>query len=440
MVNPARVQAETRRELLRHSSLWLVAGLLTFCLLAALFSLTQSSLKLYTPAVYLLAPLLMAPLGAHRIARDRDRDVSALNATSPLRPSEVLLGKALGLALLWALALAATAPLLYVLVSQAATGAFLQLAPLLAWGLALGLVALLAGLIVGYAQAGDASSALAWAFGLVLAWIVLALQRGRLYALAATETQFTIARGVVHLSPLTWAIEALHPDAAFLRADHGGLLVGLALLVVPLAVGLASLAVGLQHHDGWRPNLGERRRALTGLATALAALAILLVAWSYPQPVPNQPRLGPEASKAHVGDAQVQFALEDESPWSKDTAATAHLTFRGQPNATLDLDGFAIEAEQVDVELRSQAPELVRLDEDGRAGVQVPVRLTPLRLVDQTTARANLTLEGQPASLEAPLSPTGIAIPLGASVLTGLASLGGAATAAVIVPRRLNRW
>lgn len=440
MVTPALVRAEIRRELGRPSSLWLVSGLLAFCLLAALFSLTQASLKLYTPAVYLLAPLLMAPVGAHRVARDRDRDVAALSATTPLRPSEVLLGKVLGLGVLWGLSLAATAPLLYVLTSQAATGAFLQLSPLLAWGLVLGLVGLLAGLVVGYVQGGDASSAVAWAFGLVLAWIVLALQRGRVYALASNETQFAIVQGVVHLSPLTWAIEALHPDAAFLRGDHVGLLAGLALLMAPLAVGLASLAAGLQHHDGWRPNLREHRRALTGLAIALAGFAILLGAWSYPQPVPGKPHVGVGASQAHAADTQIQFVLEDESPWSKHTAATAHFTFHGKPNATLSLDGFTLAAEPVYLELRSQVPEIVSLDENGRAQVQVPVGLTPERLVDQTTARANFTLEGQPASLDAPLSPRGIAIPLGTSILTGVAPLGVAATAAIIVPRRLNRW
>lgn len=440
MVSSDRVRAEIRRELLRPSSLWLVAAVLAFCLLAALFSLTQASLKLYTPAVYLLAPLLMAPVGAYRVARDRDRDVAALNATTPLRPGEVVLGKALGLALLWTLALAATTPLLYVLASQAATGAFLQLAPLLGWGLVLGLVGLLAGLIVGHVQGGDATSALAWAFGLVLAWIALALQRGRVLALASDEAQLAIARGFVHLSPLTWAIEALHPDAAFLRGGHLGLLLGLALLVLPLALGLASLAVGLQHLDGWRTDPRERPRALAGLAIAVAAMAIVLTAWSYPQPLSGQPRVGMEASQTQIGDTQVRFVLEDESPWSKDTAARAHLMFHGEPNATLELDRVTLEAEHVRFEIGSAFPDRVGLDEEGRASVDVPLRLTPQRLVAQTTARANLTLDGQPASLESPLSPRTIAVPVGGSVLTGLASLGVAATAAIIVPRRLNRW
>jgi hypothetical protein len=440
MVKPARVLAETRRELLRPSSLWAAAGFLSFCFLAALFSITQTSLKLYTPAVYLLCPLLMTAVGAHRIARDRDRDAAALNATTPLRPSEAVLGKALSLTLLWTLTLAATAPLLYVLVSQAATGAFLQLAPLLAWGLVLGLVGILAGLIVGHSQDGETSRAVASAFGLVLAWIVLALQRDRFYALASDDAQLTIVRGFVHLSPLTWAIEALSPDAAFLRVDHLGLLLGLALLVLPLGLGLASLAVGLQQLHDWRPNLAERPQPLAALATAVAAMAVLLGTWSYPPPAPTQPSVGPDASQGQVGDTQVRFILEDETPWSKKTFAKAHLTFHGQPNTTLGLDRFTLEAEHLRLELRSEAPDHVNFDEAGRASVEIPLRLIPQRLVTHTTARANFTLDGQPASLEAPLSPRGIAIPAGASVLTGLASLGGTATAAMIIPRRLNRW
>lgn len=439
-MNLQRIRAEVRREGLCPSSLWLVAGVLAFSLLAALFAVMQASLKLYTPAVYLFVPLVMVPVGAHRVACDRDRDAAALNATTPIRASEVLAGKVIALVLLWGVTVAATVPLLYVLTMQAASNAFLQLTPLVAWGLVLGLVSALAGLIVGYAQGPGATRAVSLGFGLVVLWLVVALQRERLYALASTETEVAIVRAIAHASPSTWAIEALTPNAAYLVPGHGELLTGLALLLAPLAVGLTCLAVGLQHLDGWHPNPLTHRRALGGLAIALVGIAALLGAWSYPDPPGSTSPVSPEPAKANLDDVQVRLAVEDEATWSEHTTARVHLSFAGSPNATLGIERFHLEAEHLTLAPRSSIPDTVRLDGQGRGHLSVPVTLTPHQMVGDITLTARLAVDGQGATMHTPLSPSGYAVPLAASAATGATAFGLAAAAAFHVPRRMNRW
>lgn len=446
VVTLARVRAEIRREVVRPRSLGLVAGFVGLCTLLALFAVTQAGLKVYTPAVYLFVPLAMAPVAAHSLARDRDRHVGEIHATTPLGPGEALLGKALGLAAVWVLALAASLPLLYVLASSAATGAFLQLAPLLAWGLVLGLVSLLAGLIVGYLHEHDATRAVSSGFLLVLGWALLALQRGRLYSFASNETQLALARGLAHASPVTWALGALQANAAYLAPGHASLLAGLALLAVPLAAALAALAVGLQRLAGWRSRPLACRNALAVLGLALVAAGLLLVSWNYPSPSGSGLPSGPSQAQTTLEGTQVRLVVEDDAEWGKGSQARAHLFFTGPRNASLHLQELHLEAENLRLEPDVSLPQRIVLEGKGseggggRASLTVPVTLTPLRLVNDEVVTAEIVVDGEAATLEVPLSPSSYRLPLESSMAVGGLTLALATATAIAGPRRMNAW
>lgn len=453
MVRLVRVGQEVRREVLRPSSLWAIAGVLALCLLVGLFAITQAALELYTPAIYLFLPMLMAPLAAHRIARDRERDLSAVHATTPMGSADVLLGKVVALFLLLALAMGATLPMLYVMTAQAATGAFIQLIPLVAWGAAIGTVSMLVGLLIGYARLANSVGALSTAFVVVLLWFLLPLQRGRLYGWADSMAELRVIRALLHASPFTWALDALATGAAYLDPAHASSLVGLAILLVPLALGLGALALGWQHMDGWHPRALARPVASCLLAASLVATGALLWAWDHPAPGGPTQHGEPVADQL-AGDVRLQLGFETHEPWSTSTPGTLHITFIGEPNATVRLTSLTFTSANLTVQTEVDLPREIHLDQPipsrgqphvegdqaGHAALQIPVTLVLHRLDQQPAIETHLTLDGTSATVTTTHRAWDHRLPLAASMLTGGATLVVVAGAAVLVPRRLNTW
>lgn len=452
MVSPRRALAEARREFLRPISLWTVPAVLGFCLMLGYFSVSQHAFDLYPPGVYLLVPMFALPLAAHRATQDRERDLAAAHATTPLTVGEVLLGKLAGLSFLLALVLVATAPLLFAMVNRTATGALLQFSPWLAWGGVVGLVALVVGLGVGFSLGPRGASALSIGFGVVGLWFLVAVLRHQILGLAGSELAFQVLEALVHASPFTWGVQALAPDAPYLLPGHLASLRNLGLLLAALLAILGALVVGYQRIGGWRAGSPIRPVAGAVLVVGFVATGVIVAT---AEPVAREPEHHPAVAEAMAGEVHVQGGVVVEGGWSHRTPATVHLTFTGHPNATVAVGDVEVRGESFSAADGLDAPAEVVLDhiipapehappqvgeQAGTAHVPIPVVLTAHRMDVQPVLHVALSVEGEPVVLSTQQSASQWQMPLDASMLTGGVTLGLASAFAFFVPRRLNRW
>lgn len=281
-MNPRRILAEARRETLRSSTLMLAAAFGAATVILGVFALSEDATDLYLSLVYLHLPLLFTPLGAYRGARCRERGLAAVATTTPSSLSSTLLGKLLALGALLLVGLAVSVPTSALLVAPETSQIASILGPMLAWGTLLGAVAIVVGLLVGYARAKSPRSAVTLAFVVFLGWLVLGLQRKALLAWADSAMETQLLQAVLHASPLVWALEASGEGTLGLAASHQ--MAGLVVLGGSGLLALVSVVVGLQHADGWLPLPEAHPVALVLVAVAVLAVVGALATWDYPPP------------------------------------------------------------------------------------------------------------------------------------------------------------
>jgi hypothetical protein len=449
MVNLHRVGVEAKRGLTRSTGRWPpVAAIALACLLAA-FCLHEAGIPVFARAVYLFAPLLMAPLAAQEVAGDRERGLSRVHATTPATRGEILGGRLVTLTVVLAVAVAGTLPVLYALTGTISPTAFRAGLPLVGWALLVGSASTVAGLLVGYATSGSSTRGLSVAFGLVTVWLVTAMQRRRLLAWAQGETQRNIVEGLLHANPLTWALEAEHPVALAAVANHADHATGLALLLAAGLTALAAIAIGLQHTDGWRENPLRPSLALAVVIAAAIAGGGLLATWDTPPPSPPETEA---PSRATVGTLQASLEASTPTAWTTQTPLVVHVGLTGPPNTTATVQGLQLDSQNLVLNTSTKLPQTVDFDgstESGEHGDREPTAAatfdleataTAQRIADTATLRANLTVDDNQTRLATQLHGLDWQPPTLAVLASGLGPLVLLAGGAIAIPRRFNRW
>lgn len=447
------IAAETKRELTRASGLWTLAGALAFAGLFAVFALAEAGTDAYALATYLFLPLLVCPLAAQRVAADREHGVTAVTATTPADRASFLFAKLFALSILLFVALALTLPLLYALTETVAPGAFQAALPLVGWGLLVGFVSLVVGLAIGYAKTGPSTGALSAGFGLVIAWFIVAVQRHRFLAWADSETELAVIQAVLHANPMTWALEAEHPAAVGVVANHVDIATGLVLLVPLFALGLGALALGLQHWDGWLEHPARHPVAVVLLAASVLGAGAILATWDYARPAPPTDRPS-EASRGQAGDLHAWLEADQEGAWRASTPLVLRFTVAGPPNATVTLEHLALSGSEMTVRHDLEAPAEIPLDEIrdghgryapenrtyGTGELTVRASATPHRIATLIPLTAHLTIDGNETTLATDLSAFDWQTPRTPVLLAGGLPLALLAPSALIGQRRWNRW
>lgn len=453
MVSGRLIAAETKREITRASGLWTLAGALAFAGLLALFALAEAGTDAYALATYIFFPLLVCPLAAQRVAADREHGVTAVTATTPVDRASFLLAKLTALSILLLVGLALTLPLLYALTETTAPGAFRAALPLVGWGVLVGFVSLVVGLAIGYAKTGPSTGALSVGFGLVIAWFIVAVQRHRFVAWADGELELAVIQAVLHANPMTWALEAEHPAAVGVVANHVDIATGLVLLVPLLALGLGAIALGLQHWDGWLEHPARHPLAVVLLAVSVLGTGALLATWDYARPAPPTD-LPSEASRGQAGDLHIRLEADQEGAWRSSTPLVLQLTIAGPPNATVTLEQLALTGSEMTVRHDLATPTEISLDEIrdghgryapenqtyGTGELTVRANATPHRIAKLLPLTAHVTLDGKETTLATDLSAFDWQTPTTPLLLAGGIPLAVLAPSARIAKRRWNRW
>lgn len=282
-----RVLAEAARELLRPSFFGVLAG---YALVVGGFSLAAGEdhfFLWYVP--FQIAPLLMAPLAARFVTRDRESGMASVLATTPLRRSEWLAAK--GIALIAFVTAATTVAMLIAAVALSYSGREPVLLNLDRFGHA-ALVAFAsagAGLFIGVAAAHRGSAGTAAGFVFVLAAIGLGEAATELVTGASTQLGARLAFNFSHLSPLAWFYDALGPPPLYLvRLDAASPPAGVALVIVgAFFSGAAFLWSSRFSSPDGRPNASPL--AQTGVVLAVALVALLIPsAWNFETSRPGE--------------------------------------------------------------------------------------------------------------------------------------------------------
>lgn len=291
-----QIVLQFERTLRRGSSLAVLAAATGTATVVALFAVLEAGPGVYAPLVYFGLPLGLAPVCAYRAARERERGLEAILATTPSRPGLMLAGRLAAWATALAVALLVTASIHLLLVDLSLATSFDRILPFLAWGSVLGLSSIVAGLLVGTLWGETEHQALTAALVLVATWVVLATKRAAILSLAGSETQARVLLGIVHASPLTWALEAQAGAPLALVEQHWRLLGGLGLLVLVGLLALAVVVVARRHGRG-----GERwwARGLPGVALAVALLGALALLGTIESTMPPP---GPDTAASAAAD------------------------------------------------------------------------------------------------------------------------------------------
>lgn len=451
-MNASRVGAEIRRELTRPTGPWTPVVVLVLAGLLGLFAALEAGVDAYVLATYLVLPLFLCPLAAQRVAADREEALTAVQATTPLTRGEFLLGKIVALGILLAASLALTLPLLYALTETLAPGSFQSALPLVAWGGLVGGVAIVVGLLVGYSTPGT-TGALSIAFGVVFAWVLLPALSDRLLDAVETETGLQIVRAVLHASPLTWALEAKQTNAVDVLAGHTELAIGLAGLLLALLVVLGAIALGLQRFDGWVEHPARHPLAIAFLALGLLGAAATLAMVQDPPAQPDQ-GVPSDAGDARIGDLHVNLDPDRDIEWRAETPLAVELTIAGPPNATVQLTRLELGGPNLTVHHDLDVPTTVELTEIreghgtfapegetyGVASLEFQATATPHRITTGFLLEADVGINGNETVLATGVTAFDWGTPGRPALLGGGLPLAIGLGAAIVVPRRANRW
>ncbi len=453
LVTGRRILAEIERELTRPTGRWSPVAALLFAGAFALFAVVEAGAEIYVLATYVFLPMLAAPLAAHRMAGDRERGLARVTATTPIDTAVFLTGKLIALHLLLVASLALTLPILYALTETMAPGAFHNALPFLGWALLTGTLSILVGLLIGYAKQGASAAALSIAFSTVIAWAFLATQRHRFLAWADNETELAVIQAILHLSPMTWALEADQPAAVGLVSHHHDLALGLVLLLIPILGALAAIALGLQHLDGWLADPTRHPFAILLLATSLIGAGTALALFDYSRPDEGGPDV-PDEHTAGIGEMDVAFEASRSQPWEAQTPLFIELNVQGPPNATVTLQELTLEGPHITARHMLEMPTQLHLDEiqEGRgqtapqngtygtATLSFDATATPHRIASMLSLQAHLQLDGNDTTLTTRLNAFDWEHPITPTLAAASAPFALTATTALVLPRRLNRW
>jgi hypothetical protein len=368
LIDGQRTLAELRRQILRPSTLNLVAGYSVLYSTLALLALPGGEIGASIEFGYYLIPLLMCPIAAHRVLRDDSEGMTNVQAVSPLQRAELETARVAAALAIPPLAIVGTLPALYGVSAAAPTGAFAALLVHVAWALVLSTAAASAGLLVGRLTSNHPRLGVGIAFGLVSAWFLLGISTD-------PQTAGVVSSAIAKLSPFTYAEQA--SPLVPLPSGSPNLLAGPAMLA---GLGLlAVVAIG--------PTTARTRRGgAHPLSTVFVALVVLggvgLLAFGDPG--------------LDHGDPQTQgFPVEEErdgrhwmitltpgeqtetlwtGAWGEDTPLRLELKVYGAPNETLEIDRVQLASPHIQVEPVNGSSEVLVLDNVVDAPDEAPPR------------------------------------------------------------------
>jgi hypothetical protein len=247
-------------------------------------------------------------------------------------------------------------------------------------------------------------------------------------------------------------LEAEHPGAVGVVANHLDIATGLLTLVPLLLLALAAITLGIQHLDGWLAPPAHPF-AIGLLVAAVLWASALLTTWDYARPNPPD-EISPDASRTQAGDLHVHLEVDREAPWRAPTPLTAVLTVTGPPNATVTLKDLTFTGPHVTVTHDLATPTTIHLERieqgDGRIApdnetygigtLTLEATATPHRISTLIPMIATVTLDGHQATLASDLPAFDWATPATPALAAAAIPLALAGATAAIAPRRWNRW
>lgn len=358
---------EAGRELARRSTLGLLAG---YAFSAAVWALVAVEERMfYWNIVHLLAPLFVAPVAARAVARDREGGMTEALALTRLTRGEWLAGKCLFVLAFVAAAVALTVPSSYALASGAGPDGPLRHAEFFAWSALLGLCAGAWGLLVAAMAGTRAVAALTLGFGLVFVWLGLGIAAEDLVELASGPSSWAVLTTLVHLSPLTWAFDAVGVTVhrQVLGAPSPPAVYGALLLLITPVVLLPIVTLRLQHVKGWLDAPPARAAAAALAVSAVAVLA--LASWTHGA---DETVTG-EAIRTR--DGEIRMTLSVTRPPSMAARALggfedgqrvlAHFSVSGPEGRVIELSALRLRSDHYEYALDDTLPKTFRIADAG---------------------------------------------------------------------------
>lgn len=406
--------------------------------------LTKDDHSLMWPLLGMVLPVFVLPIAAHATARDVASGFYAVLITSGLRPSQYYVGRLLNAGATALFVSAGTSLLLALALAGAGESPIEANVARFSWLILLSLVAAATGVVVGAVARGSVAKALVWSFVIVFVWIELPTFSTDILTQTSSETIRSILLGILHLSPLMWAMDEFGSTVhrVFLSPGAPPAFLG------PLLMGAVTVIAGwvctryLYHHTD--PVIPRRASVIfIGLAAVAVGFIALFATWGFTQEDPD--RIATWSSEG--GDVSVTL----QSLWAPDAPASRwesgplrlSLGIRGEPGAQLLVSGVKLESRMAEFTPIGPAEQMITLNAEGPdPGTGSAVRDFTAKLSyagGWIPIEIRFAVDGEPGTLRVD-APTQAPTSSVASVLAGAVLLAaGAWLAQVWVPRRLRQ-
>ena len=434
---------EARRELSSNRSWRLLSGFAVFLGLLALTAGGDDTLYWF----FLLnaAPLGMLPLAAFATSRDRDsRMLDSLALSGVGRPA-YLLGRCIFLLAFLVLAFLPVLATTAILLDGMGTAPLRANASRLAWTFLLGLTAAAAGIVIGVSSR-RASRAVSFAFLTALAWLFLTQFAADLLALGTTQGARMVIEVLVHLSPITWALDDIGTSTHPLLVASGSppAQLGAVLLATVFLVSAIATFVLAQHYDE-RARASRFGAALLILGVAWCATATAIAAWDFDTvgEVAARESQWKNGSGTLMVSAVVHSAPELRPTGAGDEVLVLH--FRGPPGQEVVIDQISLRSPAgTFVGQPPAGPHIAKIGEDGpprgTASLELPVAFEPHYEGGQVPFELTMLADGERAHLKGQMTYAGGPGASPAAPLAALASAAGTYAVGLVIVRRSRTW
>jgi len=343
---------------------------------------------------FLVTPLAWAILAAWLVTRDGESGFTSRMAGTPGNKVEATIGQALGSGGLLVGYLSVTAIGWFFMNAAVHTQPIVDLAVFAGWGLTVGLSAIGVGLLVGALTREGKTPGLI----LATAWVVTsAVVPFFVFSSAVTPDTPSLTRavwvGIAHLSPITWALNALDLFSLFVIPTKPGTPIAPPLLA-PLGGLVLTLAVACSLRGSWPwprdipLSTGQRFAGIfLGVVVLGSTLGTGAIWWADVErsdpPLPRQASMANVGVQGFIADPGENRSLrkadiDDPAPLiPRDEARPVDLVLNvnGPPNTTVRFDAIDLRTDLVVSTERDALEGTVELGSDGQAYARQPLLL-----------------------------------------------------------------